>query len=542
VTKGYLAIVLHAHLPYVKHPEYAFSLEEKWYFEALTETYLPLLEALEKLHYDGVDFRLTISLSPTLTAMWQDDSLKEKYRGYLERLLELGEKEVKRTSGDPVFSGLAQMYRDRHQQAYHRFFNTYGGDMVTAFRHLAATGKVELIACAATHGYLPLLFTQPEAVYAQLSLAVEQHTRLFGYTPKGIWLPECAYEHGLDSMLADLGVNYFFLDSHGVLYATPRPAFGVSSPIITPSGVAAFGRDPESSKQVWSKAEGYPGDFYYRDFYRDIGFDLPYDYIGAYVHPDGIRIHTGFKYYRITGKTNHKEPYCPETAHRRLTEHAGNFMFNRERQIEHLAEEIGRPPIVVAPYDAELFGHWWYEGPAWLEDLFRKVDCDQHIFRTITPSEYLGLPQPLQVAEPNPSSWGNKGYHEVWLNQSNDWLYRHLHEAARRMTKAAADFPSASGLQKEALDQLARELLLAQASDWPFIMSSGTMVSYATQRACDHLSRFLRLHEQIYNNTVDAGWLRGLQEKDNIFPTLDYRTYAPLEKTEKVPVPVSGHV
>ncbi|MBS4022009.1 MAG: DUF1957 domain-containing protein [Dethiobacter sp.] len=542
MTKGYLTIVLHAHLPYVKHPEYSFSLEEKWFFEALTETYLPLLAALERLNRDGVDYRLTMSLSPTLTAMWQDVYLQEKYRGYLNRLMELGEKEVARTSGDPEFSGLAQMYLQRLQQSYHRFFNFYGGDIVKAFRNLAATGKVELITCAGTHGYLPLLLTQPEAVYAQLSLAVEQHTRLFGQAPKGIWLPECAYEHGLDSMLADLGINYFFLDSHGLLYATPRPAFGVSSPIITPAGVAAFGRDPESSKQVWSKAEGYPGDFDYRDFYRDIGFDLPYDYIAPYIHPDGIRIHTGFKYYRITGKTNHKEPYCPQRAHQRLTQHAGNFMFNREKQIEYLAEQIGRPPIVVAPYDAELFGHWWYEGPDWLEDLFRKIDSDQNVFRPITPSEYLALPLPLQEAEPNPSSWGNKGYHEVWLNESNDWLYRHLHEAASRMTRAAADFPAASGVQKEALDQLARELLLAQASDWPFIMASGTMVSYANQRATDHLVRFLRLHEQLYNHTVDINWLRILQEKDNIFPALDYRIYAPPDRTEKVAVPIAGGV
>ncbi len=540
MPKGYLALVLHAHLPYVRHPEYVFSLEEKWLFEALTETYLPLLAVLEKLQEENIDFRLTLSLSPTLVAMWQDAYLQEKYRGYLEKLLALADQEVARTDGDASFAPLALNYRNRLLDAYRRFFHTCRGDLAGQFRALAATGKLELITCAATHGYLPLLCTQPEAVYAQLAAAVEQHTRLFGKPPGGIWLPECAYEYGLDETLRELGLHYFFLDTHGILFAKPRPAFGVYSPLLTPAGVAAFGRDPESGKQVWSKTEGYPGDFDYRDFYRDIGFDLPLDYIGPYIHPDGIRLHTGFKYYRITGKSDHKEPYNLDWARQRVAEHASNFMFNRERQIEHLAGALGRPPVVVAPYDAELFGHWWHEGPDWLYQLFRKIDRDQQVFRPITPSEYLSLGFPLQEAEPSSSSWGDKGYHEVWLNQSNDWLYRHLHQAAERMIRAAADFPEATGLQQQALNQLGRELLLAQASDWPFMMTGGAMVRYARQRAEDHLVCFRRLHEQLYSNRIDQDFLSRLQEKNNLFQHLDYRLFTPQALTDKVPVALAG--
>ncbi|HZK24153.1 MAG TPA: 1,4-alpha-glucan branching protein domain-containing protein [Oscillospiraceae bacterium] len=534
MTKGYFSLVLHAHLPYVRHPEYTYSFEEKWLFEALTETYLPLLESLTRLEQDKIDYRLTISISPTLAAMWQDEYLQGKYRHYLLSLLELADKEVKRTANDPVFSPLAGHYLQRLQSAYDTFFTTYRADLAGAFRQLAAGGKLEIITCAATHGYLPLLLTNPEAVYAQLFTAVEQHTQLFGQAPKGIWLPECAYDYKIDALLAELGINYFLVDTHGIVFAKPRPAYGTYSPLLTPHGVAAFGRDVESSKQVWSKTEGYPGDFAYRDFYRDIGFDLPLDYIGPYIHPDGIRTHTGFKYYRITGKTDAKEPYNLAQAQKKLAQHAGNFMFNRERQIEYVAGEIDRPPIVVAPYDAELFGHWWYEGPAWLEDLFRKIDYDQEVFRPITPSEYLSLGLPLQEAEPSSSSWGSNGYHEVWLNENNDWLYRHLHMAAERMSQAAVDFPHASGLQEEALNQLARELLLAQASDWPFIMTTGTMVQYAQESAHDHLVRFNRLWQQIYQNKIDEDWLRKLQTKDNIFSQLDFRIYAPLQQTEKV--------
>ncbi|NLN53911.1 MAG: DUF1957 domain-containing protein [Firmicutes bacterium] len=533
MTKGYFALVLHAHLPYVRHPEYPYSLEEKWLFEALTETYLPLLETFNNLEQDKIDYRVTISISPTLAAMWQDKYLQEKYRSYLLSLLELADKETARTAHDAVFSPLARHYRQRLQTAYQTFFITYQADLIKAFRQLAAGGKVELITCAATHGYLPLLSTNPEAVYAQLCTAVEEHTRLFGQPPKGIWLPECGYDDSIDSILAELGINYFFVDTHGIIYAKPRPAYGTYSPLLTPHGVAAFGRDEECSRQVWSKTEGYPGDFVYRDFYRDIGFDLPLDYVRPYIHPDGIRTHTGFKYFRITGKTDHKEPYNLEAAEKKAAEHAGNFMFNRERQIEYAAGEIDRPPIVVAPYDAELFGHWWYEGPIWLDYLFRKIHYEQAVFRPITPFEYLSLALPLQEAEPSSSSWGNNGYHEVWLNGNNDWIYRHLHLAAARMTKAAADFPHANGLQEEALNQLARELLLAQASDWPFIMTTGTMVQYAQQRVHDHLVRFNRLWQQLYDNKIDAEWLHKLQAADNLFPQLDYRIYAPMQQTVK---------
>ncbi|MFW0860832.1 MAG: glycoside hydrolase family 57 protein [Dethiobacter sp.] len=534
MSQGYLAIVLHAHLPYVRHPEHSFSLEEKWYFEALTESYLPLFAAFERLLADGIDFRITFSVSPTLAGMWQDDYLRQKYKGYLEKLLTLADREVERTANDPVFAPLAKLYKQRFQEAYRRFFHHYNGDLVAALRRLADSGKLELITCAGTHGYLPLLHTQPEAVYAQVTAAMEQHTRLFGQPPKGIWLPECAYDYGIEQILREAGISYFFLDAHGIGYAKPRPAFGTYSPLITPSGVAVFGRDEESGKQVWSKTEGYPGDFDYRDFYRDIGFDLPLDYIRPFIHPDEIRLHTGFKYYRITGKSDDKEPYCPKKAAQKLEEHAGNFMFNRERQIEHLAGVMGRPPIVVAPYDAELFGHWWYEGPEWLEALFRKVYYEQTVFSPITPSEYLSLNMPLQEAEPSASSWGDKGYHDVWLNQANDWTYRHLHMAAKRMIKAAADFPAATGIQKEALNQLGRELLLAQASDWPFIMSSGTMVRYARERVEDHIVRFNRLLEQIYHAKIEREWLEKLKARDNLFPHLDYRSFAPKNTATKL--------
>jgi len=300
----------------------------------------------------------------------------------------------------------------------------------------------------------------------------------------------------------------------------------VYAPVFTPAGTAAFGRDIESSRQVWSAVEGYPGDYNYREFYRDVGYDLDYDYIRPYIHPDGNRIDTGVKYYRITGVDKHKEPYNPEWAREKAAEHAGNFMFNRERQIEWLEPGMGRKPIIVAPYDAELFGHWWYEGPEWIEFLFRKVWYDQHAFKCITFREYLEEYPINQIIRPSASSWGWKGYHEVWLEGSNDWIYKHLHVAADRMCELAETFTAPTELERRALNQAARELLLAQSSDWAFIMKTGTTVRYAVKRTKDHVNRFTRLYHDLKNHALDETWLKEVESRDNIFPEVDYRIYA----------------
>lgn len=201
-------------------------------------------------------------------------------------------------------------------------------------------------------------------------------------------------------------------------------------------------------------------------------------------------------------------------------------MFNREKQIEYLASILDRRPIIVSPYDAELFGHWWFEGPQWIDFLIRKLYYDQKTIKMVTPSDYLALYPRNQVSTPSLSSWGYKGFNEVWLEGSNDWIYRHLHRAARLMVELANTYPEATGLKRRALNQAARELLLAQSSDWAFIMKTGTVVPYAVKRTQDHLGRFLDLHHQVVNDQIDEGWLRELEYRDNIFPDLDYRVYA----------------
>ena len=526
MSKGYLSLILHAHLPFVRHPEHDDFLEEDWLYEAITETYVPLIHVFERLVADRVPFRITMSISPPLASMLRDGLLQSRYVRHLDKLIELAGREMERTANEPEFHRLAEMYHGRFLKTRETFVTRYGCDITQAFRRMQDAGGLEIITCGATHGFLPLMDSNRSAVRAQVQVAREYHEEVFGRSPRGIWLPECGYVPGIDETLAEEGIEFFVVDTHGILYATPRPKYGVYAPVFCKSGVAAFGRDTESSKQVWSSEEGYPGDYRYREFYRDIGHDLDYDYIKPYLHSIGIRTNTGIKYYSITGKTPHKKPYDPEEARELAAMHAGNFMFNRERQVEYLCTLMDRKPFILAPYDAELFGHWWYEGPEWLDYLIRKIAYDQDVVSLASPADYLDEYSVNQVCQPTMSSWGYKGYCEVWLEGSNDWVYRHLHKAAGRMVGLAQQHPDAEGLTRRALNQAARELLLAQSSDWAFIMKTDTMVEYAVRRTAEHVKRFTRLFEELSHDSVDEAWLAGVEGRDNIFPNIDYRVYS----------------
>ncbi|MBN1961350.1 MAG: DUF1957 domain-containing protein [Deltaproteobacteria bacterium] len=526
MARGYLAIVLHAHLPFVRHPEHEDFLEERWLFEALTETYIPLLQVYQNLLRDGVDFRITMSFSPPLTAMLRDPLLMQRYAKYLDRTIELANLEMGRTRNEQTFNRLACMYHDRLSSIRDTYRNCQG-NVSAAFAAIERMGMLEIITCTATHQFFPLADRNWTTMRAQVQIAADHHEHHFGKRAPGMWLAECGYVSGIEELLREAGIRYFFVDTHGLLFAEPRPLYGIFSPTFCPTGVAAFARDPESSKQVWSAQEGYPGDPVYREFYRDIGFDLPLSYIRPYIHPDGIRVQTGLKYYRITSRNSeYKEPYDPGLAESKAAEHAANFLFNRERQIEYLCERMDRKPIIVAPYDAELFGHWWYEGPHFLELLFRKMQYDQATVSPILPSEYLNEYPTNQVARPATSSWGYKGYGEVWLDQSNHWIYPHLHKIAERMIKLAQQYPHADGLLRRALNQAVRELLLAQASDWAFIMKTGTSVEYASKRTETHINCFNDLYEAITKGAINEDWLKEIEERDNIFPFVDYHVYA----------------
>jgi len=522
---GYLALVLHAHLPFVRHPEHDKFLEEDWLYEAITETYVPLLEMLEKWERQGVAAAFSLTLSPTLCSMLLDPLLCGRYIRRLDGLIELAEKETHRTHWEPALNKVSWHYLERFQQVRQLWFR-WEQNLVAAFRHFQDIDLLEILTCPATHAVLPLLARHPESIRAQILVARDHYRSCFGREPRGIWLAECAYAPGVEEILAEANIRWFITDTHGILQATPRPRYGVFAPVFTPQGVAAFGRDIDSSKQVWSRDGGYPGDPDYRDFYRDIAFDLDLDYLQPYMPIGGQRTFTGVKYHRITGPEGEKAIYNREAGLQRASEHARHFLAARIRHIEEISGVMEQAPVLIAPYDAELFGHWWYEGPEFLDAFFTAAASSREKLVPITPSGFLRQFPRHQIATPAASSWGEEGYLRVWLNEKNEWIYPHLDIAAERMTALARRHPVADGLTLRALQQAGRELLLAQSSDWPFILRTGTNPDYATRRVKDHLLRFIALHEQLTTTSVDEAWLAGIEGQDNIFPAIDYRYWA----------------
>ncbi len=525
---GYWMLVLHSHLPFVRHPEYNDSLEERWLYEAITETYIPLLDVFERLINENVNFKITLSLTPPLCNMLTDPLLQERAARHLENLIELAEKEELRTQYVPELNRTAVLYLDKFKKANDIYINKYQKNLLKGFKKFQELGNIEIITSGATHGYLPLMSSYPNAVRGQVLTGIKDYKRHFGIKPKGMWNSECGYYPGLEDILKEGGIKYFFVDTHAMLYADHYPKYGVFAPLVTQNNIAYFGRDMETSQSVWSAKDGYPGDPNYREFYRDIGFDLDYDYIKPYIHESGLRISTGIKYHKITSKETpmeYKQAYDPQKALLKAAEHAVHFVFRREEQIQNISINMDREPVIVSLYDSELFGHWWYEGPEFIYNVLNLMNKSK-IVGTITPSEYLKKYPDNQTATPPMSSWGYRGYNEFWLNDSNDWIYRHLYKITEKMIELSNKYIKITNpLIKRTLNQAARELLLAESSDWAFIMKTNTMADYAVRRTKEHVFRFNRLAQMIEEKKIDEKWLLELESLDNIFPEMDYKVY-----------------
>ncbi|MEN6626969.1 MAG: 1,4-alpha-glucan branching protein domain-containing protein [Candidatus Sumerlaeia bacterium] len=522
---GYQCLVLHAHLPFVRHPEYEESLEERWLFDALTECYLPLLSVIDGWRRDGLGFGLTLSLTPTLLAMLRDDLLMGRYRRHLDRLVDLAHREVTRTRLMPEFNNLARHYLERFEACRRNLDERWGGDPAGAFAAIAREGQLELLGGPATHPFLPLFLHEPESIRAQLRIGLAETERQLGIRPPGLWSPECGWAPGLDIFMRTAGIGYTFVDAHGLIAAWP-PQPGVHAPVRTPAGMVIFGRDPETSRQVWNARIGYPGDPAYREFYRDIGHDLDREWLGELL-PGGVRANTGIKYHRVTGPVGlgDKAIYDSNAVVGRTAAHAEHFVNSRAEQAKKLGRDMDRPPLIVSPYDAELFGHWWYEGPMFLDAAMRRLCAPDSPIVPVTPTAYLRRHGIASVAQPAFSSWGEGGYAQIWLNEMTEWIYPRLDAAARSMRTLAAR-EDLDALAQRALTQMGRELLLAQASDWPFLIRIGSAPHYARQRLEEHLGSIERLAQQIKANAVDEPWLADLESRHNIFPKLDYKAFA----------------
>nr|HID13862.1 DUF1957 domain-containing protein [Anaerolineae bacterium] len=557
---GAFTFVLHSHLPYCRRAG-RWPHGEEWLHEATAETYVPLLNALYDLHEAGLPVKLTLGLTPVLCEQMADPLVQEHFEAYLGEKIQAAEGDIPRfrEEGNPHAEYLAIFYRDWYTDILRSFQQRYNRDLVGAFRRLQDAGVVEIITCAATHGYLPLLGTDG-AIRGQLKAGVASYRRLFGRAPRAIWLPECAYRPayitgddtvrpGLESFLAAENLGCFFAETHtieggrpvgkaageaigpyGVIvrnYVLPleqfelpdqprstyRPYYVVNTTpgvVSEHSGVAAIGRNNRTGMQVWSADWGYPGDYDYREFHKK-------DYI------------SGLQYWRVTGAQvdlGRKDWYHPDWARTRVGEHSRHFAWLVSDLLTQHHAETGQFGIIASNYDTELFGHWWFEGVDWIREVLRQLARSDTV-QLMTASEYLEAHPPEEVLALPESSWGLGGGHWTWDNPETHWMWQPIHEAETRMEQIANSRLQIVDPDEEAvLNQAARELLLLESSDWPFLVTTGQAREYAIQRFTGHIERFERLIASVEAGRPDRALAEELWELDKVFPEVDFRWWA----------------
>jgi 1,4-alpha-glucan branching enzyme len=498
---------LHSHLPYVlNHGRWPHGSD--WLCEAALDTYLPLLETLRGLADDRVQAPVTIGFTPVLANQLTSPLfVSEMETFFAQRIKACDDAPASlATTGDGFLLPLVDFWRQRLIRL-RGLFHSIDQDLIAAFRALEAAGKLEIIGSAATHGYLPLL-ARDESIRLQLAVGVSEHRRIFGRMPAGCWLPECAYRprgawepwptaprtgvrRGIEEHLHDAGFQYFFVDAHLAAAGRPLGLSGdpagdptvhtparpqqLSEPLRSPyrayrvahGPVAAYVRDPRASMQVWSRFEGYPGDESYLEFHK-------------------MRWPGGLKLWRVTGPgvdLGQKQPYDPAAAENKARDHANHFA--------HLLAGIsaGQPQnregVVVAPFDTELFGHWWFEGPGFLGDVYRSLAGKREVIRPATGSRHL-QEHPARAAIRLPwGSWGANGDSSMWLSERTAWTWERLWPLEQAFWDVAPT-ALASPATQSVLAQATRELLLAQSSDWQFIISTGVAADYAERRFQEH--------------------------------------------------------
>jgi 1,4-alpha-glucan branching enzyme len=558
-TNGAFTFVLHSHLPYARQAG-MWPHGEEWLHEGLAETYVPLLNALYDLDEEDVTYQLTVGITPILAEQLADPLIADHFVAYASERAAWAAADVDRfeQSNDPTMRDLARYYHHWYARILSSFQVRFQKDVIGAFKKLQDKGRIEVSTCAATHGYLPLL-SRDSSIYGQLATGVDSYRRHFGRAPKAIWLPECAYRPayidesggkevrrpGLESFLAAQGINVFFSETHTVEGGRPvgkaagEAAIGPYGEVIrryavtlsadeqlepgttyrpywvgdAPGEVAVLGRNNRTGQQVWSGQYGYPGDFYYREFHRK----------------DGI---SGMQYWRIGGAgvdLGKKPPYEPARAAERVREQASHYVSLVEELLQTYHDENGRQGVISSNYDTELFGHWWFEGVDWLKEVLRGLARSETV-ELSTASRIIAEQTPDRVMVLPESSWGSGGNHFTWLNVDTEWMWPPIHAAETRMESLVERFPDATGEQLSVLNQAARELLLLQSSDWPFLVTTGQAKEYASQRFTQHVERFTQLADLAERGGEltdgERQMLNDMEERDNPFPIVDYRVFA----------------
>jgi 1,4-alpha-glucan branching enzyme len=558
--QGAFTFVLHSHIPYTRLAG-RWPHGEEWIHEAAVETYIPLLNTLYDLRDANVPFRLTLGITPVLAEQLADADILAHLEQYLDAKIAAcaADRAYYAAPGtaDPTLSALAARFQREFAAVKTAFQNRFKRDLIGAFRQLQDDGYLDILTSAATHAYLPLL-SRDSSLRAQLLTGIRTHERLFGRKPTGIWLPECAYRpayvsddgvqrQGLEALLAEFGLRYFFSETHAITggqpvgvaagevigpYGSiqrryvipPSRAGGIPARAASifraydaanaanggnPSGVAVIGRNNVVAMQVWSAELGYPGDFDYREFHKRAGT-------------------SGMRYWRVTGvklDLAQKDMYHPEWAAIKIDQHAEHFAHVIGDQLRDFrAQANGEFGLVAANFDTELFGHWWHEGVEWLGNVLRHLAVSREI-QLMTAAEYLDAHPPAETLMIPESSWGSGGGHFTWDNGDTHWMWLAIHEAEARMERLAAREAAPESDEEQALAQVARELLLAQSSDWSFLVTTGQAREYAIQRFSIHMERFDRLADSIEAGQPDQSLSDSYRALDNLFADIDYRVF-----------------
>jgi 1,4-alpha-glucan branching enzyme len=554
-SRGHFLLVLHSHLPLVLgHGRWPHGSD--WLSEVTIGCYLPLLEVLERLAAEGRRHLVTIDVSPILSEQLAHPSYRPEIEAYLEQRLQ-SVREDRSHFERAAETALADLtyYWEQHYGHVLARFRALDGDLLGAFRRLAQVGAIELMTCAATHGYLPLLGRE-ESIALQLGTGAASHRRHFGEAPRGIWLPECAYRpryewtppagplkgkvrrrrRGIEEFLAMGGLGYFVTDAHllqggeplsayrdyypalrAVAAGVEHPAYRLDRSPYRPYAVAsrggggaavAFARDPKTTLQVWSREAGYPGDGWYLEFHKKH-------------FPGGIR------YWRVTDSRSDlgdKVAYVPNAARESAARHGLHFAGLLAQVLDGEAERAGRPVEVCNPYDTELFGHWWFEGPEFLGNLLRQLPEVRIELETL--GRYAALHPADEATTLLEGSWGEGGDHRVWLNRDTEWTWEMAYQAEENFwTLVSGTAWDGRPLAERIMAQLARELLILQASDWQFLITTWAARNYAEQRFAEHFAHFTRLANLLSQisqgeslSDTDAGFLAGREAQDFPFP------------------------
>ncbi|MCA9798724.1 MAG: DUF1957 domain-containing protein [Cyanobacteria bacterium HKST-UBA04] len=548
MSVGQVVLMLHSHLPYYrKHGMWPFG-EENLY-ECMAETYIPLLDALYELRDEGIKPGITVGITPILAEQLADAHLQQGFLEFLDARIKAADEDLQRYPNDTLRSHsehvafLAQWYKDYYQNIRNSFEHKYNHHLLPFFKQLQDEGAIEIVTCAATHGFLPLL-GQDEAVDFQIKVGVETYKQHFDRAPKGIWLPECAYRPaipansyrllnggthppraGIDAFLHAHGIEYFFTEFHaieGSERSDSRRAFGAYSSIsqvpmqvqgktglttyqpyfLKDYPVAVMGRCERASFQVWSADHGYPGDGLYREFHKK-------------------DTESGLHYWRLTSKDSDlgaKMLYDPVLAFEQTKSHADHYVGLLSGLLGHYDYEHGEPGMIMISYDTELFGHWWFEGVSFLKHLIRGIH--QHpTLTTNTASVALKAQPPKQAIELPESTWGAGGHYHVWANDDVTWTWTYIHQAEAKLFELAGtlDVPNLSPDAATTLNVAARQLLLLEGSDWPFLMTTGQAHDYAIERFNEHKDNFWALTEMLDTNQFDMSQVHAIAEQDNCF-------------------------